>query len=57
MGITSGPQIDNWKIVFAVSWPIFELATELFIYTIGEQAILYTPEFKEDIRSSLLKIG
>lgn len=54
--LTEQPQPDRWKLVFAVSWPVFELATELYIYTIGQQDILYTPQFKEKIRNSLLKI-
>jgi len=48
--------LDDWKLVFSVCWPVFELATELYIYRTENKEELYSIEFKEAIRNSLLSI-
>jgi len=50
-------RLDDWKFVFAVCWPVFELATELYIYRTEGKEELYSIEFKEAVRNSFLGIA
>ncbi|MBS1663716.1 MAG: hypothetical protein JST68_21915 [Bacteroidetes bacterium] len=49
-------RMEEWKLVFAMCWPVFELATEFYIYRTQGREELYTIEFKEKVRDSFLKI-
>jgi len=49
-------RLDDWRFVFAVCWPVFELATEFYVYRTEGKEELYGMEFKEAIRNSLLGI-
>lgn len=49
-------QLDDWKLVFAVCWPVFEFATEFYIFRAQRQESIYSSEFKEKIRSAFLSI-
>lgn len=50
-------RLDDWKFVFAVVWPVFELATELYAYRTEGKEELYKFEFKESLRICLLSIA
>jgi hypothetical protein len=45
--------LDNWKLVYVVAWPAFEVASEFFIdrASNGQFKIVYSEEFKNEIRS------
>lgn len=47
--------IKDWKLVYAVAWPVFELATEFFIdrATLSEVKNIYSDKFKKEIRDCL----
>ncbi len=45
--------IDDWKLVYIVAWPAFEIASEFFIDRASKSQfeICYSEEFKSEIRS------
>lgn len=47
-------QTEEWSYVFSICWPIFELATELYVFRTENKEVLYEKEFKEEIRKNLL---
>jgi len=38
--------IDDWKLVFSISWPVFEFATELYVLKTGNKESIYSNEFR-----------
>jgi hypothetical protein len=48
-------EINDWKLVYAVSWPVFEIATEYFVSKATSCQIknLYSDDFKRRIRESI----
>jgi hypothetical protein len=45
--------LDDWKLVYIVAWPAFEIASEFFIDRASKSQfkIVYPNEFKDEIRS------
>ena len=44
--------IDEWKFIYNVAWPVFEIASESYIYraSMGKICTIYSDEFKDEIR-------
>ncbi len=47
--------INDWKFLYCISWPAFEIASELFIEKASEGNIntVYSDKFKKEIRTAL----
>jgi len=47
--------LTDWKLVYSVSWPVFEIATELYIdrATFSKSKIIYSDDFKNEIREAI----
>lgn len=51
--------LNDWRLVFAVSWPSFQLATDFYITTVTEHGMTsaYSDEFKNEISNKIMSLN
>ncbi|RAJ19814.1 DUF5677 domain-containing protein [Pedobacter cryoconitis] len=55
--LSENVNLEDWYYVFAICWPVFELATELYVFRTENRENLYKNEFKETINKSLVDLN